>query len=223
MRLKRSKKFRNGMFSSDKGSQPRSRGLETQTYQVCKAVPKTGWREALTSVNKWALLECREVTMMEERKPPSRALGCRRQREADGSGVAGREGHQEANKPEYKAPHCLLSSSVLQSARKSNTGSLPTLHSQPKRYKSQPNLVIFPHSPLKRPYSPGQGDGPSLNEGVLCLGFLLQGCPGVGRFSDPEGEVPTPPKGLLPALSHLSALPEFPIMPHIPPLQVISL
>ena len=77
------------------------------------------------------------------KEAPSRALGCRRQREADGSGVAGREGHQEANKPEYKAPHCLLSSSVLQSARKSNTGSLPTLHSQPKRYKSQPNLVIF--------------------------------------------------------------------------------
>lgn len=67
MRLKRSKKFRNGTFS-DKGSQPRSRGLETQTYQVYKAVPKTGWREALTSVNKWALLECGEVTMMEERK-----------------------------------------------------------------------------------------------------------------------------------------------------------
>lgn len=57
MRLKRSKKFRNGTFS-DKGSQPRSRGLETQTYQVYKAVPKSGWREALTSVNKWALLEC---------------------------------------------------------------------------------------------------------------------------------------------------------------------
>ena len=109
--------------------------------------PKTGWREALTSVNKWGLLECGEVTMMEERKPPSRALGCRHQREADGSGVAGREGHQEANKPKCKVPHCLLSSSVLQSATKSNTGSLPTLHSQPKRYKSQPNLVISSLSP----------------------------------------------------------------------------
>ena len=141
MRLKRSKKFSN--FSFNKGSQPRSWGLETKTYQVYEVVPKTGQRETSTSVNKWGLLECREVTMMQERKPPSRALGCRHQREADGSEVAGREGHQEANEPERKVPHCLLSSSVLQPARKSNTGSLPTLHSQPKRYKSQPNLVIF--------------------------------------------------------------------------------
>lgn len=64
MRLKRSKKFRNGTFS-DKGSQPRSSELETQTYQVYRRY-QNRVEEALTSVNKWALLECGEVTMMEK-------------------------------------------------------------------------------------------------------------------------------------------------------------
>ena len=41
MRLKRSKKFRSGTLSADKGSPPRSCGLETQTYQVYKAVQNT--------------------------------------------------------------------------------------------------------------------------------------------------------------------------------------
>ena len=63
----------------------------------------------------------------------------------DQSQQAGK-GTKRQNKHKHKVPHCLLSSSVPQPARKSNTGSLPTLHSKPRRYKSQPNLVIF--SPL---------------------------------------------------------------------------
>lgn len=47
------------------------------------------------------------------------------------------------NKHERTVSHCLLSSSVPQPARESNPGWLPTLHSMPKRYKNQPNLVIF--------------------------------------------------------------------------------
>lgn len=82
--------------------------------------------------------------MTEERKPPSQALGGGHQRDRS-EWQAGKVSRKE-NKHECKVPHCLLSSSTPQPARKSNTGSLPKLHSMPKRYKSQPNLVIL--SPL---------------------------------------------------------------------------
>ena len=102
MRLKRPKKFRNGTLSSDKGSQPRSCGLDTQTYRVEKA-PHGGGKHSHRSTNGDSR-NSGVAAITEERKPPLRALGRGHTREADGSRVAGSEGHQEAKQTRGQGP-----------------------------------------------------------------------------------------------------------------------
>lgn len=118
--------------------------------------------------------------------------------QAEGSQGAGREGHHQAKQARRKVPH-LLSSSVPQPARKSNPGSLPALHSKPKGYKSQPNLVTFP---LRSPEMTGRAGrrwsgGNGQPHRAACFGAR-----GSGLGAPAGSQPPAPCSAALPAGAH---------------------
>lgn len=199
VRLERVGELRNGILSSDGASSQRPSNVEYKGHYEKNG---EGGVHMVTQTGKQGM---QGGSMTEERKPPSHILGWGHQRDRS-EWQAGKVSRRQ-NKHECKVPHCLLSSSTPQPARKSNTGLLPKLCSMPKRYKSQPNLVILsPLSPKMTLLTRSKEMVQVWRRSWACTS-CSKAVEGEGFRTEYEERCQHLPKGPLPALSPLGVLP----------------
>lgn len=93
-------------------------------------------KAAFTQFHTQGLKECSVGGMTEERKNLQKPLAEDAREKLMAQKWQVEKGTKRQNKCQCKVPHCLLSSSVPQPARKNNTGLLPMLHAKQRGIKA---------------------------------------------------------------------------------------